>query len=148
MHFKNCPCTQLTWKAYLLKGDWGHYCRMRKKDYQCCQLSRIIQETSDFGPYLLVSRLESDISQIIAKVAISCRLDFPTIKFQIFCVVWAIVNMERFLIINLTVSKSIFGTNDVICRAMWRQLSFLPYIWWHGGLTAPDYIYIKISFMK
>ena len=54
---------------------------------QCCQLSRIIRETPDFGPYLPVSRLESDISRIIAKVAISCRLDFPTIKFQMFCVV-------------------------------------------------------------
>ena len=28
---------------------------------QCCQLSRIIRETPDFGPYLPVSRLESDI---------------------------------------------------------------------------------------
>ena len=42
-----------------------------------------------FEPYLPVSRLESDISRIIAKIAISCTLDFPTIKFQIFCVVSA-----------------------------------------------------------
>ena len=93
-------------------------------------------ETPDFRLYLPVSRLESDISQIIAKVAISCRLDSPTIKFQIFCIVWATVNMERFLKINWTVymcdirqskSKSIFGTNDIICRAIWRHLSFLPY---------------------
>ena len=54
---------------------------------QCCQLSWIIRQTPDFGPYLPVSRLESYISPIIAKVAISCRLDFPTIKFQIFCFV-------------------------------------------------------------
>ena len=66
--------------------------------FQCCQISRIIQETPDFGPYLPVSRLESDISRIIAKVAISCRLDFPTIKFQIFCIVSATVNMGRFVI--------------------------------------------------
>ena len=54
---------------------------------QCCLLSQIIGETPDFGPYLLVSRLESDISQIIAKAVTFCRLDFPIIKFQIFCVV-------------------------------------------------------------
>ena len=56
--------------------------------FQCCQISRIIQETPDFGPYLPVSRLESDISWIIAKIVIS--LD------SIVCVVCAIVNMERF----------------------------------------------------
>ena len=50
---------------------------------QCCLLSQIIEET----PYLLVSRLESDIFRIIAKVVTFCRLDFPIIKFQIFCVV-------------------------------------------------------------
>ena len=54
---------------------------------QCCLLSQIIGETPDFGPYLLVSRLESDISRIIAKAVTFCRLDFPIIKFQIFCVV-------------------------------------------------------------
>ena len=54
---------------------------------QCCLLSQIIGETPDFGQYLLVSRLESDISQIIAKAVTFCRLDFPIIKFQIFCVV-------------------------------------------------------------
>ena len=51
-------------------------------------LSTLIRETPDSGPYLPVSRLESDISQIISKIAISCTLDFPTINFQIFCVVW------------------------------------------------------------
>ena len=30
--------------------------------FLCCQLSRIIQETPDFGPYPPVSKLESDIS--------------------------------------------------------------------------------------
>ena len=64
----------------------------------CCQLSQITRKTPDFGPYLPVSRLESDISWIIAKVAASGRLDFPTVTFQMFCVVWATVNMERFLI--------------------------------------------------
>ena len=68
------------------------------KEDQCCQLSQIIQETPDFVPYLPVSRLESDISWIIAEVAISCRLNFSTIKFQIFRVVWVTINMERFSI--------------------------------------------------
>ena len=31
--------------------------------YQGCQLSRIIQETPDFEPFLPVSRLESEISR-------------------------------------------------------------------------------------
>ena len=35
---------------------------------QCCQLSRIIQETPDFEPFLAVSRLESEISRIVAEV--------------------------------------------------------------------------------
>ena len=42
---------------------------------------------SRFWTILPVSRLESDISQIIAKAVTFCRLDFPIIKFQIFCVV-------------------------------------------------------------
>ena len=51
------------------------------------KLSQIIRETPDFGLYPPISRLASDISWISAKVAISCRLDFPIIKFQIFCIV-------------------------------------------------------------
>ena len=35
---------------------------------QYCQLSRIIRETPDFEPFLPVSRLESEISRIIAEV--------------------------------------------------------------------------------
>ena len=60
-----------------------------EKASQCCQLSRIIKDlvNPDFGPYLPVSRLESDISQIIAQVAISCSLHFMTIKFQTFFIV-------------------------------------------------------------
>ena len=54
--------------------------------HQCRQLSRIIRKTPDFGPYLPVSRWESNISRIIVKIAISCTLDFLTIKFQILCV--------------------------------------------------------------
>ena len=58
-----------------------------EKASQCCQLSWIMRETPYFGLYLPVSRLESDISRIIAQVVISCSLDFLTIKFQIFFVV-------------------------------------------------------------
>ena len=70
--------------------------------HQCRQLSRIIRETPDFGPYLQVSRLESNISQIIVKIAFSCTLDFLTIKFQTLCVrlLFALFKLlrERFLI--------------------------------------------------
>ena len=46
-------------------------CCHRGKDHtctQCCQLSRIIQETPDFGPYLPASRLEYEISRILTDV--------------------------------------------------------------------------------
>ena len=46
--------------------------------------SQLIRKTPDFLPFLLVSTKECEISQIIT---ISRRLHFPTIKFQIFCVV-------------------------------------------------------------
>ena len=70
--------------AFVLDHQHGRRdvsCKPVLNKNQSCQLSWIIQETPDFGPYLPVSRLESDISRIIAKVAISCRLNFPTIKF-------------------------------------------------------------------
>ena len=38
-----------------------------------CQLSRIIREIQDLRPHLSVSRLESQISRIIAKFAVSCE---------------------------------------------------------------------------
>ena len=71
-------------------------------NYQCCQLHWIIRETPDFGPYLLVSRLEYEISQIIPdvchffsrlsdnKISNSQALCSHT-EFQIFCFVWAIL---------------------------------------------------------
>ena len=55
---------------------------------QCCQLSWIIQEAPDFGVNLPVSRLEYEISQIIAEVwHFFSRLDL-TLKFQLslFCI--------------------------------------------------------------
>ena len=78
---------------------------------QCCQLSRIIWETPDFGLYLLVSRLESDISWIIAQIAISCTLNFPTIKLQIFCVVWATVRTFPYKFWYATVISAIMWLN-------------------------------------
>ena len=35
---------------------------------QCCQLSQIIWETPEFEPFLHVSKLESEISRLIAEV--------------------------------------------------------------------------------
>ena len=61
---------------------------------QCCQLSCLIRETPDFGLYLLVSRLEYEISWIITKVCNSSFqvwLDFSTIlKISAIFIVWAI----------------------------------------------------------
>ena len=67
---------------------------------QCCQLSQIIQETPDFGPYLLVSRLELKISWIIAEVChFFSRLNFPTIKFQHYFALFVCSHqIKRFLI--------------------------------------------------
>ena len=51
----------------------------------------------DFRPHLPVSRLEYlyEISQIITKFTISCRLDFPIMNFQIlfFCIVMLTSNI-------------------------------------------------------
>ena len=69
---------------------------------QCCQLSRIIWETPDFGLYLLVSRLESDISRIIAKIAI-------------FCVVWATVGTFPYKFWYATVISAVMWLNIINC---------------------------------
>ena len=50
----------IAWKIWL----WC-YCITA---YQCCQLSWISWETPDFGPYLLASRLENEISWIFFEV--------------------------------------------------------------------------------
>ena len=49
-------------------------------------LSNSALETLDFGPYLAVSSLEYEISQIIAELSLPF-LNFLTIKLQIFSVV-------------------------------------------------------------
>ena len=82
-NIKNEPITSNKAKA---QGHQAH----SWWETQCCQLSQIIWETPDFEPLLLVSRLESEISRIIVKFAITCTLDFLSMKFQIFCIVWAI----------------------------------------------------------
>ena len=65
-----------TWDPPLagpLDSDWrfdslcGSHLQSQR-ELQGCQLSRIIRETPDFKLFLPVSRLESDISQIISKV--------------------------------------------------------------------------------
>ena len=45
--------------------------KVYRTNTQCCQLSWIRQETQDIVPYLLLSRLEDEISQILAEVVIS-----------------------------------------------------------------------------
>ena len=100
-------CYSVMTQAYLLKEIPSFPNRSRTYDLpitssdalQGCQLSRIIRETPDFEPYLPVSRLMSGISRIIAEVAIYCRLDFPTIKSQIFCVV-VVFFFKRHIIVN------------------------------------------------
>ena len=73
---------------------------------QCCQLSWMIRETPDFGLYLPVSRLQYEISQIIATVChFFSRLDFPDdnkISAILHCLSYNIftVNIERFFDIN------------------------------------------------
>ena len=59
-----------------------------------------MRETPDFESFLPVSRLESEISRIIAEVAISCRFDFLSMKFQIMilrCLSYLTFNIERLL---------------------------------------------------
>ena len=68
-------------------------------------------DSSIIGLYLLVSRLESDISLVIAKIAISCTLNFPTIKFHIFCVVWATVGTFPHKFWYATVISAIMSLN-------------------------------------
>ena len=46
----------------------GQKVRYHAESMQCCQLSRIIRETPDFETLLPVSRLESEISRVIAEV--------------------------------------------------------------------------------
>ena len=69
---------------------------------QCCQLSWIIGETPDFGP--LASGLQTrewNLPDNHHKVChFFSKLDFLTIKFQLFCVVWVI------LILTLNISSS------------------------------------------
>ena len=62
----------------------------RDVQYQGCQLYRLIRETPDFEPFLPVSRVESEFP----KYAISCIFTFLTMKFQIFCVDWAIIPLK------------------------------------------------------
>ena len=69
---------------------------------QCCQLSRIIQETPDFGPYLPVSRLEYEILLKIAEFChfLESRLSNNKISNILRCLSYfCTVNIESFLVI-------------------------------------------------
>ena len=48
--------------------NYKQTCSKQKIPVQDCQLSRIIRKTPDFELFLPVSRLESEISRIIAEV--------------------------------------------------------------------------------
>ena len=98
MRFLCIPAFDFLWFLSMTKFDlWSSLVgnsltSFEKQSFSLQPNDRLIKVlVSDFGPYIPVSRLEPDISRIIAKIAISCTLDFPTIKFQIFCVVWATV---------------------------------------------------------
>ena len=97
---------------------------------QGCQLSLIIRETPNFGPYLPVSRSESVISGIITKVAISCRLDFLTSEIStiLHCLsycyhgtfpnkFWCATVLEAIMWLNLNCLCAIY-----VC---WNQRAFL-----------------------
>ena len=67
--------------------------------WQCCQLSQIIRETPDFELFLPVSRLESEISQIITQVFhfLYIRLSDDEISNILHCLSYFTVDIERFL---------------------------------------------------
>ena len=109
----------------------------------------------------LGSRKRIKLSRIIGEVCYFFNsLDIPTMKFQLFCVLMLTANVSssnpvchcniiiwlvfaRFVssvIPSRSESLSIFCTNDVMCRVLWRHLSFIPYQFSifedFGGLTA------------
>ena len=74
-------------------------CSTQKIPVQGCQLSRIIRETPDFELFLPVSRLESEISRIIAEVChfLKIRLSDNEISNILRCFSYLTVNIERFV---------------------------------------------------
>ena len=78
-----------------------HVSSWEESQDQCCQLSRIIWKTPDFGPYFPVSRLTKyKICQIITEFChFFSRLDFPTNKISkiLLCLSYFNVNIECFL---------------------------------------------------
>ena len=88
---------------------------------QCCQLSRIIQETPDFGPYLPVSRLEYEISQIFT--LLYTRLSDNKLLDVLHCLSYFTVNIERFLVNFGMVYFAI---------AMYAIMWNIANLWWSG----------------
>ena len=75
----------------------------------------------DFGQYLPISRLENEISRIITKVChFFSRLDFPTIKFQLFCIVWGILMLTS----NVCSSTPVCCCNIIIWLVFAHLVSF------------------------
>ena len=64
--FQSYSCLNIYVKAEHDKKIGHNY--TKKTVLQGCQLSQIIRETPDFEPFFPVSRLESEINRIIAKV--------------------------------------------------------------------------------
>ena len=64
---------------------------------QCCQLCRINRETPDFGPYLLVLRLESETSRIVCHF-FKTGLSDNEISNNFCCLSYLTVNIECLLI--------------------------------------------------
>ncbi|CAH3150664.1 unnamed protein product, partial [Porites evermanni] len=76
--------------------------------WQGCQLSQIIRETPDFKPFLPVSRLESEISRIIAE---ACHfLSNVTIKTTSFLCVFFFQKMTSYLHYLLHVYQKCFSS--------------------------------------
>ena len=61
-------CKKTDWINWKLRENYKQACSKQKIPVQGCQLSQIIPETPDFELFLPVSRLESEISRIIAEV--------------------------------------------------------------------------------
>ena len=113
-----------------------------------------------------------NLPDINRRLPFSCRLDFPTINFEIFCVVCAIlllksnissinVGMVYYAVamyqeIRNNVKHCKFGTigltsmcctNDVVYHAIWGHLSSLPYrfsIFEEVGVDSPVYSTVYI----
>ena len=69
------------------------------------------------------------------KFAISCRLDFPTMKFQIFCVVWIILMLtilnvsSQTPVCNIDISNNVVGQMLQCQQHLFRAFCVTTNIW-------------------